>query len=183
MLVRQEVGHDVETQLALPHPVDRRDIDTDLESGVTSSLAEGGELLAWNDDHILTMREVPGHALECIQQSTDDITLGSLARFWFVDDLAVFGFSFDLGLDCCLCSGSVIGWGICGWRIGDASGSDVLTGAAFAGFLETFALLALLFFAAGGLGAHRLISPAMILSCRVRIPCIRLCGPGGQPGT
>ena len=45
---------------------------------------------------------------------------------------------------------------------------------ALAGLIQAFALLALLFFAAWGLGAHRLISPAMILSCRVRIPCMRL---------
>ena len=28
-----------------------------------------------------------------------------------------------------------------------------------------------------------LISPAIILSCKVKIPCINDCGPGGQPGT
>ena len=36
--------------------------------------------------------------------------------------------------------------------------------------------------------AHRLttgrsISPAMIFSCRLRMPCMRDCGPGGHPGT
>ena len=162
MLMRQQIRDDVEAELPLAHPVDGGDVDTHLEAGVVRRLAELGELLERHDNHSLAVRQVPGDIFEHIQERADDVTLGALSRFGLVDDVVVFGFVFDLRFDFGLRNGGVVGRCICGRRFGDASGSNVLSGTAVTDLFEAF---------------------AMILSWSVRIPCMRLCGPGGQPGT